>query len=210
VLPFSRTARSHPTTEVLALYSRGDLPAFPRLRLKAHLLECVKCEHQVELFAASLSELKREAASETLTAFEAIADWKVLEREMIGNIVVGVAAARCIDNVGRKRAWLSRLAFGAGLIILFVAGWITHIPSEQTRHLTASLSRIVGLQPPGSASINMVQATPNAIAVRSQGVTLSILHPPTAVVSLSGNSSMEARYVDEESGQLTIASVYGQ
>jgi hypothetical protein len=193
----------------LALYSRGDLPTLARLRLKAHLLECANCEHQVALFAASLSELRREAVSETLTAFEAIADWKVLEREMMGNIVVGVAAARCIDNVGRKRAWLSRLAFGTGLSVLFVVGWITHMPSEQTHHLTASLSRIVGLQP-GSRSINMVQATPNAIAVRSQGVTLSILHPPTAVVSLSGNSSMEARYVDEESGQLTIASVYGQ
>jgi hypothetical protein len=209
VIPFSKTSRSHPSTEVLALYSRGDLPALPRLRLKAHLLECADCEHQIALFAACLSELKREAASQTLTAFEAIADWKVLEREMMGNIDVGVAAARCIDKVGRKHAWFSRLAFGAGLSVLFVAGWITHIPSEQTHHMAASLSRIVGLRPkPGP--INMVQATPNVIAVRSQGVTLSILHPPTAVVSLSGNSSMEARYVDEESGQLTIASVYGQ
>jgi hypothetical protein len=209
MLSFSRANRSHPSAEVLALYSRGDLPRLPRLRIKAHLLECATCEHQVALFAASLSELKREAASETLTAFEAIADWKVLEREMMGNIVVGVAAARCIEKVGRKRAWFSRFAFGAGLTALFVAGWITHIPSEQTHHLAASLSRLVGLHQK-SGSINMVQATPNAIAVRSQGVTLSILHPPTAVVSLSGNSSMEARYVDEESGQLTIASVYGQ
>ncbi len=209
MFPFSKANRSHPTAEVLALYSRGDLPALPRLRLKAHLLECTHCEHQVALFAASLSQLKREAASETLTAFEAIADWKVLEREMMGNIVVGVAAARCIDNVGRKRVWFSRLAFAAGLSVLFVAGWITHIPSEQTHHLAASLARIVGVHQ-RSGPVNMVQATPNAIAVRSQGVTLSIMHPPTAVVSLSGNSSMEARYVDEESGQLTIASVYGQ
>ncbi len=206
---FFRANRSHPATEVLALYSRGDLPPIPRFRLKAHLLECASCEHQVALFAASLAELKREAASQTLTAFEAIADWKVLEREMMGNIVVGLAAARCIENVGRKRAWFSRLAFGAGLTVLFVAGWITHIPSEQTHHLAASLSRLVGLHQK-AGSIDMVQATPNSIAVRSQGVTLSILHPPTAVVSLSGNSSMEARYVDEESGQLTIASVYGQ
>ena len=209
MLPFWKTSPDHPVIEVLALYSRGDLPAFPRLRLKTHLMQCAECERQVELFTNSLAELKREAATETLTAFEAIADWKALEREMMGNIVVGVAAARCIDDVGRKRVWLPRLAFGVGLGLLFVAGWITHIPSEQTHHLAASLGQIIGFGQK-SVPVNLVQATPNAIAVRSQGVTLRILHPPTAVVSLSGNSSMEARYVDEESGQLTIASVYAQ
>lgn len=128
-LPFLKANANHPAMEVLALYSRGDLPVLPRLRLKAHVMQCVECEHQAELFAGSLAELKHEATTETLTAFEAIADWKALEREMMGNIVVGVAAARCIDNVGRKRVWLSRLAFGAGLSVLFVAGWVTHIPS---------------------------------------------------------------------------------
>ncbi len=206
---FSKPSATHPAAEVLALYSRGDLPLLPRLRLKAHLAECGNCEHQVALFAAAVSELKREATSQTLTAFEAIADWKTLEREMLGNVVVGVAAARCIDNVGRKRVWFRRLAFGTGLSVLFVAGWITHIPPEQTHHLAASLSRMVGLQQK-PRSMNIVQATPNTIAVRSEGVTLTILHPTTAVVSLSGNSSVEARYVDEESGQLTITSVYGQ
>jgi hypothetical protein len=209
MFPFSKESAAHPAIEVLALYSRGDLPALPRLRLKTHVMHCAECEHQVELFTDSLFELKHEAATQTLTAFEAIADWKTLEREMMGNIVVGVAAGRCIDNVGEKRVWLSRLAFGAGLSVLFVAGWITHIPSEQTHHLVASLGQIIGLGQK-TVPLNMVQATPNAIAVRSQGVTLRILHPPTAVVSLSGNSSIEARYVDEESGQLTIASVYAQ
>lgn len=209
MFPFWKADANHPAIEVLALYSRGDLPALPRLRLKGHLMQCAECEHQVALFTNSLAELKHEAATETLTAFEAIADWKVFEREMMGNIVVGLAAARCIDNVGRKRVWLSRLAFGVGLSVLFVAGWLTHIPSEQTHHLAESLGQIIGFGQK-SVPINIVQATPNAIAVRSQGVTLSIQHPPTAVVSLSGNSSMEARYVDEESGQLTIASVYAQ
>ena len=50
---------------------------------------------------AARAELNRESSDETLTGFEAIADWRSLEREMLGNIAVGVAAARCIDKVGR-------------------------------------------------------------------------------------------------------------
>jgi hypothetical protein len=194
---------------MLALYARRDLPLLSSLRLKAHLLRCASCEQQVESFAYASRVLKEEAAAETLTAFEAIAGWKRLESEMLGNIVVGVAAARCIENVGRKRAWLSRLAVAAGLAVLFVVGWITHIPGAETDHLFASVSRAMGIHHKVSPP-NFLQATPSGIEVQSQGVTLRMLHPASAYVSLSGNSSVEARYVDEQSGQLTIAKVYGQ
>ncbi len=205
----SQTTQTHPTSEFLALYSRGDLPLFVRLRVRSHITECAQCEHQVSLFGSTVAELKREASTETLTAFEAIADWHRLEREMLGNIVVGVAAARCIEKVGRKRTWFPRLAIGACLAALFAAGWITHIPREETRHLTSSLLHFAGFRTPALLA-NVVETTSNGIAVRSQGVTLTILHPSTAVVSLSGNSSVEARYVDEDTGQLTINNVYGQ
>lgn len=204
-----RNTISHPGPETLALYLGSDLPLIPRLRVKAHLRECAACDQQLALFAQSLSELRREAAGETLTAFEAIADWNSLEREMLGNIVVGVAAARCIENVGRKRAWIPRLAVVGGLAALFVGGWVSHIPREQTAHLASSLSRMVGI---GQATRlgDVVQTTPTGIAVRSEGVTLTILHPPSAVVSVSGSSSVEARYVDADTGQFTITNVYGQ
>ncbi len=209
MVSFSRMRSAHPIPEMLALYSRGDLPLLARLRMKAHLVECASCEQQAARFASSIRELKREAATETLTAYEAVADWNSLEREMLGNIVVGVAAARCIEKVGRKRVWLPRVALGAGLSVLFVAGWLTHIPPEQSSHLSASLSRLMGLSQRPKLT-NFLEATPSGIAVRSQGVTLTILHPSTALVSLSGNSSVEARYIDEDTGQVTITNVYGQ
>lgn len=199
----------HPAPELLALYTRGDLPLVTRLRLRSHLQECHECEQLVAVFVSATAELKREASTETLTAFEAIADWHSLEREMLGNIVVGVAAARCIEKVGRQRTWLPRVALTAGLAALFVAGWATHIPHEQTSQVLASVARYLGgrrISPLG----NIVRTTPTGIAVRSAGVTLTILHPPTALVSMSGSSSVEARYVDQDTGQLTITNVYGQ
>ncbi len=205
----AQSPANHPQPELLALYTRGDMPAIARFRLKKHLHECAECEANVERFAASITELKREASAQTLTAYEAIADWNSLEREMLGNIVVGVAAARCIEKVGRKRSWFPKVAFTACLSALFVAGWITHIPSSQTSRVVSSILGFAGLHAPSHLG-NTVHTTANGIAVRADGVTLTILHPPSAVVSMSGASSVEARYIDEDTGQLTITNVYGQ
>lgn len=199
----------HPRLETLALYSRRELPWRLRWRTGSHLRHCADCEQQMLLFRSVTAELKREAESQTLTGFEAIADWTRLEREMLGNIAVGVAAGKCIEKSSRGRALLSKAAFATALAALFVAGWMTHIPGEQTAHLTASLRQFFGAQHPRPSG-TFIQTTPDGIAVQAQGATLTILHPRSALVSVSGPSAVEARYVDSETGQVTITNVYGQ
>jgi hypothetical protein len=200
----------HPNLETLALYSKGDLQWLRRWKIGRHIGRCGDCEGQVLRFRCVSAEVKREAESQILTAFEATTDWARLEREMIGNIAVGVAAARCIEKVGRGRilpargAWLT-----AGLALLFLAGWFTNVPSEQRDHLTASIRRSMGMEVPQSAG-TLVRTTRAGIAVRAQGATLTILHPPSAVISLAGSSSLGARFVDEETGEVTITNVYGE
>lgn len=206
----SEANKSHPAISALALYSGDDMRWPERWRLRAHIQRCPECKQQVSRFGSAREQFQREAGSETLTAFEAIADWNRLEREMLGNIAVGVAAARCVDKVGRGRAVLLRIAIAAGLVGLFVAGWVTHVPKEQTLHLFASLQRLMGARQPQQVAGTVVRTLPDGIAVRAQGATLMIMHPQTAVVSLSGPSAVAARYVDEETGQVTIANVYGQ
>jgi hypothetical protein len=200
---------SHPSIETLALHSAGDMPLVAGWRVRYHVARCAECERQVLLFRSATAELKREANAETLTGFETIADWQSLEREMIGNIGVGVDAARCIEGVGSRRPFALRLALIAGLLLLFAAGWVTHIPSEQTQHLFATLRSFTGFERPAPMG-TVLRSTPEGIAVRTQGATLTILHPRSAVVSLSGSSAVAARYVDEDTGQVTIANVYGQ
>lgn len=201
---------AHPALTTLALYAGADMPWTARWRLKRHVQHCSECGQQVSRFRSARLHLRQEAGSETLTAFEAIADWNLLEREMLGNIAVGVAAARCVDRVGRTRAVLSRIAIVMGLLGLFVAGWVTHVPNEQTSHLFASLHRLIGMDPPQQMAGTVVRTMPDAIAVRTQGATLMIMHPQAALVSVSGPSAVAAQYVDEETGQVTIANVYGQ
>ena len=200
---------AHPSIETLALHSTGDLPLIAGWRVGYHVGRCADCGHAVRLFRAATAELKRESAAETLTGFEAIADWPSLEREMLGNIGVGVDAARCIEGVGRRRSFTMRFALAAALLLLFAAGWLTHIPSEESQHLLATLRNVTGFDRPARTG-TILRSTPNGIAVRTEGATLTILHPRSAVVSFSGNSAVAARYIDEDTGQVTIANVYGQ
>lgn len=201
----------HPGAETLALFSRGDLPWPQRWRTGRHVAHCDLCEQEVSRFRFATEELKHEAETQTLTGFEAITDWTRLEREMLGNIAVGLAAARCIDHVGHHRwAGLRRAAVVVGLIVLFAAGWFTHVPREQNDHLLASLRQLVGVNTAARPGGSVLQTTPDGISVRTRGATLTIMHPRSAVVSLAGESSVRARYVDEDSGEVTITSVYGQ
>ena len=206
-LPY--TSRQHLPTGLGALYAGGDLPWTVRLKIKKHLRRCEACGQQVELFRAVTAELRREAETYTLTGFEAIADWSRLEREMTGNIAVGVAAARCVDKVKRKGALWLHASFALGLGALFVAGWVTHIPAEETGHLWASLRHWAGMETIAPTE-TVLRSSPDSVVVRAQGTTLRLIHPRSAVTSIGGNSAVQARYVDEETGQVTITGVYGQ
>lgn len=206
-LPY--TSRQHLSTGLAALYAGGDLPWALRFKMKKHLRGCEECSHQVESFRAVTAELRREAETNVLTGFEAIADWSRLEREMTGNIAVGVAAARCVDKVRHRGSIWLRASFVLGLGTLFTAGWVTHIPMEDSGRLLAALRQWAGME--ANASVDTVLRTaPDSIAVRTQGTTLKLIHPRSAITSLSGSAAVEARYVDEETGQVTITGVYGQ
>jgi hypothetical protein len=85
-----------------------------------------------------------------------------------------------------------------------------NVSREETEHLTASLRRVVGMDRSQAAGTTILQTTPNGIAVRAQGASMTLLHPASAVVTVAGNASVGARYVDEDSGEVTITNVYGQ
>ncbi len=205
-----QSGHAHPDLKKLALYAAGDLPLGLRLRVRIHIARCGDCEEELARFRAMMLNLRREAESETLTGFESAGEWRRLEREMIGNIAVGVAAARCIENVGhRRRAASAGVLLVTGLAVLFAIGWFTHIPPEQNEHLLASLGRLMGMGAERPQNV-FLQATAKGIAVHTQRATLTMMHPSSAMVTVSGASAVEARYVDEDTGQVTITNVYGQ
>jgi hypothetical protein len=207
----SRNGKTHPQIEELALFSRGDLPATRRLLINAHVRTCPSCETEVEHFQAVAAAFKKEAAAQMLTSLEATADWARLEREMTGNIKVGIAAAECIDKgAGRRfhgrRVWM----FAGALCLIFLLGWLINVPREDSDRILAALRR--GVNRPQIAQSTILQTTPRGVSVQSQGARLTLLHPESvkATFSFTGYSSVGIRYIDDETGQVTITNVYGQ
>lgn len=202
----------HPEERLLALYARKDLGWGQQFRLARHVKSCAVCSAGVERFQVAIADFQREATAGTLTGFEAIADWNTLEGEMLGNIRVGLDAARCIDHVGRRGASGWRMAAVAlGMMLVFVMGWALNTPPGLTNGMVERL-RAATAGRTSMARGSVVSTTPLGIAVRSQGGTLTLLSPSSmpVSVSVSGASEVTASYVDAETGQVTITNVYGQ
>jgi hypothetical protein len=208
--PFEHS-REHPKGSDLALLASDDLPIWRRMTVANHVQHCAHCDGEVRQFQAASMEIKRAGASETLTAFEAVGNWASLEREMIGNIKVGVAAAQCIEKTGVRRFHHWHACFiVAALSVLFIAGWLIHIPTSDTEHMLSAFR--LAFTGSHTATSTILQTTPEGVAVRSRGAMLTVMHPASAQVTLSvtSSSSVGARYFDDETGQVTITSVYGQ
>ncbi len=201
----------HPSLEDLALLVGGEMPYVRRWQVEDHVHHCARCEHELEQFQAAHAELRRLAEAEMLTGYEAIGDWSRLEREMAGNISVGVAAGRAIGKVGHHRLHSWRVAALAGILaVVFAAGWMLNVPGEDAGRILGAF-RTVWSGPRVAAGI-ILTTTPHGVSVRSQGAMLTVLHPASANVtaSFTSNSSVAMRYVDDETGQVTIANVYGE
>ena len=203
--------QSHPRPEDLALASRGDLPLLRRWRVNWHVRRCPACEREVEQHHAVSSTIKRQAEAEALTSGENAIDWQRLEREMIGNIKVGIAAAQCIgEGSGRVFHRWRVPALVVGLSLIFVAGWLINVPRDDRDRVMTALRTVAGHR--HSAAGLILETNPHGVSVRFQGTSLTLLHPDSAraTASFTSSSSVGVRYIDDETGQVTIANVYGR
>lgn len=206
-----RDNKSHPGIQDLSLFACGDLNPIQSWRTGRHVRQCSDCERTVQGFQSAVAEVQRLASQQSLTGFEKGADWNRLEREMLGNVKVGLAAAACIENVRHRtfHGWRGAAAL-AGLTLVFLTGWLVNVPRQDTERVVAAIR--AAFTPAQPANGTILQTTPEGIAVRSQGAMLTLFHPSASdvTVSVNGTSSVGARYVDDETGQITITNVYAQ
>ncbi len=202
------TAARHPKPTELALYATGDLPLTHRLGLRWHLRACANCRNELTELGRAISDVQSGAVRQAVSATPVL-DWGALEREMVGNIGVGLAAARCIDKVGTHRSLLWRGALLAlVLAILFILGWVTHVPREQNQHLLGSMERLFHPDLSQSASA-VVRADARQVGLGVGGAGITLLHPPAANTASYGDGQVDVRYLDEETGEVTLLTVSG-
>jgi anti-sigma factor RsiW len=184
----------HPSQATLALHAGGDLGFFARWRADRHLAKCESCREEVASF---------EAMREILPDLAEIPEipWNRMAAEMKANIRLGLAAGECVRT---GELPLRETPFFAGaraviavasIVVLMVTGLVLEHPA------------------PAVADDGMVvQTTANGIQLRKgrQAVRLMNTGARNVNYSVDAQGGMRARYVDPETGILTINNVYAE
>lgn len=189
---------THLADATLALYAGKELDWLTRLRISLHLRGCERCRRH----ARELRQV-REWMHGQGQEMPAGVRWDALAAEMTANVRLGLAAGRCVslhptedDSAPAAPRFLWRNpALALPLLVLVVAGWF-----------------LQSWRPPLQPRPEFVlQAGVAGIGVEKDGRGLSLLNPETedVVYSVRG-SAAGARYVDAESGQVTVSYVYAQ
>jgi anti-sigma factor RsiW len=210
--------KGHVNETELALYASGDLSLWQRATVHLHVSRCSHCRECVEEFRADARAL-RDVSAQLPEGL----DWARLSSEMTANIHVGLAAGECVaPRRSRKiaRVWIPEpwrpavLASGAALMLtaLVAGAWWLNVPAQETQ----ALGRVVHTVLHGKSAIEergpVIEASSEGIEFRKDGGSLSVSQDSAQLltVSVSTQGSASAHYVDQDTGQVTITSVYAQ
>ena len=184
----------HISPAALALHAGGDLPAWASLRIRVHLRFCSRCAAEARALAAARRSVIQEAAK-----LPASLDWDLLAGEIKANIRLGLAAGALVGPAGAAEPtrppepvlWRLGVVM-ASLSFVLAAGWWLNVPHPQPL-----------LDP--SAEV-VLDAGQDGLAMRQQGAALTLLTPAgqPATTSISWAGAARVRYIDAETGQVTI------
>lgn len=183
---------THPREAELALYAGGELSWWARLRLGRHLSRCQSCRQQVDEFARWRRWLREQ------DELPPGVNWNRLAAEMKANIRLGLAAGECIGPGGEVRLAWRPAALALPVLVLVLAGWLL-----QSWHPP--------LRRPAPWRGAVIAATAAGVELRQGGAALTLLHPHASDVGrFASGDGVRVRYVDSETGLVTISHVYSQ
>jgi len=182
----------HPDENILALHSSGDLGWFAGWRTERHLARCARCREEVSGFREMREALPEMAGLPDVP-------WNRIAAEMRANIRLGLAAGECVGQFaedvpsplfGKARAVLAV----AAVFTLLVTGLVLERPS-----------------PSGATAREPVaMAIDNGIEMRAGDQGFGLMHAGArnVITTVSAEGTMGARYVDPQSGYVTMTKVY--
>jgi hypothetical protein len=187
---------THPADSQLALFAGGDLPVLHRWRVQRHLSGCDYCRREIEALRGARDHV-RGANIELPRGY----NWDRLAAEMTANIRLGLEAGECVASQAMKPDRLRWRAVGvmaAMTCILLAAWWLNPAPERQP----------VALRQPQVE----IRTTASGIQLNENGGALTLLHTRgrQKPIIVSAPGTLRARFIDSETGQVTINNVYAQ
>jgi hypothetical protein len=185
----------HPNQATLALQAGGDLGPFRRWLTARHLARCPACREEV----AGYNEM-RELLPELAELPEI--SWNRMAAEIKANIRLGLEAGECVRAAemplhrASMSGWRAVVAF-ASVMVLVGGCLVLERPAPLAMHMTETA----------------VESTRDGIQWQAgDDRMLSLMNGGArkAVYTLDAQGSMGARYIDPETGSMTINTVYAQ
>ena len=201
----------HPNEGDLALYAGNDLSRLARLRVDWHLRTCGKCQQEVTEFSSLRADTVRNAP-------EPAVNWDRLAAEMKANIRLGLEAGECIAPVQvrhrRQSPWAWAALTTAALMVAAAGSeiWINHpwspgiLPDGSPGKTT-----LAGMPPLLDV---VLEAKDSGIQMRDGEAVVSELRSNSrgsrgdVVYSVNAQGGVGARYVDRETGMVTVNNIY--
>jgi hypothetical protein len=180
----------HPNQATLALHAGGDLGRIARWRTGRHVARCERCREEMAAF-----EGMRQALPDLAEMPEI--NWNRLAAEMKANIRLGLAAGECVrasEPLGQTPLFGGARAVVAmaSLMALVAAGLVLQHPAP-----------VVAYEPG-----IVVEATADGIRVSEGGQAMGLLtsgaEKRDVTYTVGAQGSMEARYVDRDTGYVTV------
>ncbi len=157
------------------------------------LAGCAECRETVAKYSALRSEVTEAGTPEDVA-------WNKLAAEMRANIRLGLEAGECVNPPARHFGFFgarSLAACGSLAVLLIAALWLERPAPRAAQKQDAD--QIV------------LESTSSGIQVTEGGQTLGLLNGRArSVDTFAGGVAMRARYVDAETGNVTINNVYVQ
>lgn len=187
---------THPSETSLALFAGGEAAPLARWKIRRHLSRCLRCRKELEGF-----RIVRESLRESADEMPAEVNWNRLALEIRGNIRVGLAAGECVGPSEAEPShwgWRTAATLVPVVLLLLVGWWL-----QPSRPRLAEAPQPEGI---------VLEATSGGIELRDGSRVLSLQHPDASEVmyTVSVQGAIRARYVDSETGQVTINHVYAQ
>ncbi|HVO99557.1 MAG TPA: hypothetical protein VMT15_15910 [Bryobacteraceae bacterium] len=200
----------------LALYASGDMSLWQRASVGLHVRRCERCRERVNQFRSD-AEALRAASAETPEGL----DWARLSAEMTANIRVGLEAGECVAPRTQRKSWSippiwrpAAMAAGVMAMLTLLAGaWWLNFPAQDTQSLNRAMQELVhGRKTTLDDRGPVIEASPDGIELRKDGGALGVSQDSAQLltVSVSTQGSASAHYADQDTGQITITSVYAQ
>ena len=182
----------HPSEASLALLAGGELSPWRRWGVARHVGGCEQCRREVAEFSGMREEVRATADSPEVS-------WNSLATEMRANIRLGLEAGECVTSHAAAHGVFSLRAMVAcgSLVMLLVVGFLIEQPAPRT------------LEPKTAEAV--LETNGSGIQVTEGSQAMMLLNASSRDVQYeAGGSTMGARYVNSDTGQVTINNVYVQ